>query len=91
MLDRGKREIKFCYNHCMALTEEDLSETLLDQLAAQASLEAVRGLQAQGISIVYCENDLDVLEHPNGSRFRIEYLPGLTGEYRIVCALPARM
>jgi hypothetical protein len=74
----------------MALTQEDLSETLLDQLAAEASLEAIGRLQRKGINIVYCENDLDVLEHPDGSRFQIEYLPGLTGEYRIVCALPAR-
>lgn len=75
----------------MALVREDLSETLLDQLAAEASREAIHGLQQRGINIFYVENELEVLEQPDGSRFEIEFTHVRPGAYRIVRSLPNRV
>jgi hypothetical protein len=72
----------------MALVREDLSETLLDQLAAEASRDAIHNLQQRGINVFYVENDLEVLEQPDGSRFEIEFTHVQPGAYRIVRSLP---
>jgi hypothetical protein len=74
----------------MAIVREALNETLLDQLALEASEDAIRDLQQQGISIYYLEHNQDVREDPDGSRYAIEYTPGSSGEYRILGPLPKR-
>ncbi len=77
----------------MTVAHDDLATTLLeelDTLAAESSEDAIRELLQKGISIFYLENAQDVREDPDGSRFAIEYVPGVSGEYRILCALPER-
>jgi hypothetical protein len=74
----------------MAIVREALSESLLDQLAIEASQDAIKDLQQKGISIYYLEHNQDVREDPDGSRYAIEYTPGSSGEYRILKPLPER-
>lgn len=72
----------------MVIVREALSETLLDQLAIEASDDAITDLQQKGISIFYLEHKQDVREDPDGSRYAIEYVPGSSGEYLILRPLP---
>jgi hypothetical protein len=77
----------------MTVAHDDPTATLLEELdvlAAESSQDAIRELLQQGISIFYLENAQDVREDPDGSRFAIEYVPGVSGEYRILKPLPVR-
>lgn len=68
----------------MAIAREELTETLLDEVAAEASHDAIQNLQRLGIDIFYAENGLHVLEQPDGSRFQIEFTHEQPGAYRVL-------
>ena len=57
----------------MASAREELTETVLDKVAAEASRDTIQNLKRLGINIFYAEDNMHVLEQPDGSRFQIEF------------------
>lgn len=56
----------------------------LKQASEGASQDAIANLLQKGIPIFYQENNMDILEQPDGQRFQIEYTQLKRGAYRIV-------
>jgi hypothetical protein len=48
-----------------------------------ATSEAISNLKRKGISIFYFEDEMEIREDPDGSRYQIEYLPE-PRQYRVV-------
>ena len=63
---------------------EEMPDALLEQLAVEASQDAVQQLLSHGISVFYFEDDLLIREDSNGKRFEIQRLESKRGAYRIV-------
>ncbi len=63
---------------------EEMPDALLEQLAVEASQDAVQYVLSQGVSIFYFENDVLVREDPSGRRFEIKRLESKRGAYQIV-------
>ena len=64
--------------------EDEMPESLLEQLAIEASTDAVQQVLAHGVSVFYVENDVLVREDPSGQRFEIRRLESKRGAYQIV-------
>ena len=65
------------------MDDEDglLAEEVLDELAAEASRDAIVELQQRGIDIFYVEDNMHVLEPSGGSRVRIDFTHGRPGHH----------
>jgi hypothetical protein len=68
----------------MTIVHEELTEAVLDEIGAEASNDAIQELQRLGIDIFYAEDNMHVLEHSDGSRFRIEFTHEQPGAYRVL-------
>ena len=63
---------------------EEMPDALLEQLAIEASQDAVGQLLSHGISVFYFESDILIREDPSGQRFEIKRLESKRGAYQIV-------
>ena len=63
---------------------EERPDALLEQLAIEASQDAVQQLLSHEISVFYFEEDTLIREDPNGQRFEIKRLESKRGAYQIV-------
>ena len=68
----------------MTIAHEELTEDVLDEIGAEASNDAIQELQRLGIDIFYAEDNMHVLEQPDGSRFQIEFTHEQPGAYRVL-------
>jgi hypothetical protein len=64
--------------------EDDISDTELEMLAAEASRDAIADSLARGVSVHYLEDGVMVREDPDGKRFEIEFIAPDSDTTRVI-------